>query len=126
LPARDGVLPRTIRFPMQKLETPRQVRVSTITSTSAASAKALVAPADRVGARSGDDPAPLADLGPQPAAAAQRAQRIAHARRSRWTSAGPEDTSAPSTRRTGPLAIFSKDVIVQSPISPPRTAYVPA
>ena len=66
---------------MENVETARPVPVSTIASTPAAPAKALVALADRVRARSRDDPAPLADLGPLRAAEAQRAHGIAHALR---------------------------------------------
>ena len=49
---------------MGNVETARPVPVSTIASTPAAPAEALVALADRVRARSHDDPAPLADPDP--------------------------------------------------------------
>ena len=118
--------PRSMRFPMENVETARPVPVSTIASTPAAPAKAPVALADRVRACSLDDPVPLAVLGPLPTAEAQRAQRTAHALRTRWTSGRPETTSAPSARSIGPLATFPNEVIVRSPISPPCAAYLPA
>ncbi len=56
LPARDRVGPRSIRFPMENVETARAIPLSTIASTPAPPARAPVASADRTGARSATTP----------------------------------------------------------------------